>query len=206
VLYFAANDVVHGRELWLYEPLPTVAGDYDLDDDVDGSDFLLWQRNLGATSTPAGSGADGDMTGVVDGGDLLVWSENFGTTGTAAGTISSRPADGNPRISAMSIALTDAAFASLSDPPGVIKPLGRQTSESLVNVEKFSSRRDKTDIGLVQRDTMPLTTPFVRMLAPRLIDQEGPHRLCSSSEEMPPAVPMLRFLGIDEPDVGLAHQ
>jgi uncharacterized membrane protein len=55
-----------------------LAGDYDADLDVDGGDFLLWQRSLGSSATPAGSGADGDGSGVVDVGDLSVWQDYFG--------------------------------------------------------------------------------------------------------------------------------
>jgi hypothetical protein len=53
-------------------------GDYDQDADVDGSDFLEWQRNLGATVTQPGSGSDGDGNGVVDAADKIAWQDNFG--------------------------------------------------------------------------------------------------------------------------------
>jgi hypothetical protein len=56
------------------------AGDYDQDGSVGGADFLLWQRTLGTTATPAGSGADGDASGTVDAADLGIWRENFGAT------------------------------------------------------------------------------------------------------------------------------
>jgi hypothetical protein len=60
-----------------------VAGDYDGDSDVDGADFLFWQRTLGTTVTP-GTGADGDGNGTVDAGDLTVWRTNFGQSAGAA--------------------------------------------------------------------------------------------------------------------------
>lgn len=55
-----------------------LAGDFDGDSDVDGADFLRWQRGLGMTSgaTPAQGDANGD--GKVDGADLTVWRGNFG--------------------------------------------------------------------------------------------------------------------------------
>jgi hypothetical protein len=49
-------------------------GDYDLDADVDGNDFLVWQRTLG--TGPAA--ADATLDGVVDAGDLAVWQQDFG--------------------------------------------------------------------------------------------------------------------------------
>lgn len=57
------------------------AGDYNGDGAVDGADFLVWQRSLGAASAPAGSGADGNASGVVDAGDLTVWKDHFGSIG-----------------------------------------------------------------------------------------------------------------------------
>jgi hypothetical protein len=63
-------------------PLPDpVAGDYDHDLDVDGADFLLWQRDFGSTTNLAADG-NGDL--VVDGLDLDVWQTNFGPGATAA--------------------------------------------------------------------------------------------------------------------------
>lgn len=53
------------------------SGDFDSDGDVDGADFLVWQRTLGSNVSPLGSGADGDVNGVVDAGDLTVWKNGF---------------------------------------------------------------------------------------------------------------------------------
>lgn len=49
--------------------------DFDGDGDIDGADFLTWQRNLGSgTSTSQG---DADNDGDVDGDDLAVWQMQF---------------------------------------------------------------------------------------------------------------------------------
>ena len=48
---------------------PTLPGDFDEDDDVDGADFLKWQRGFGAP---------------YDAGDLADWKANFGATAVAA--------------------------------------------------------------------------------------------------------------------------
>jgi hypothetical protein len=45
------------------------AGDFDLDGDVDGGDFLVWQRGLGTQ---------------FDAGDLADWRMNYGTGGANA--------------------------------------------------------------------------------------------------------------------------
>lgn len=53
--------------------------DFDNDLDVDGADFLLWQRQFG-TAVPAGTAADGSGNGQVDAADLSLWKTQFGTT------------------------------------------------------------------------------------------------------------------------------
>ena len=49
----------------------TVDADFDDDLDVDGNDFLIWQRGLGVGTTNAQGNADGDTD--VDGADLAIW-------------------------------------------------------------------------------------------------------------------------------------
>lgn len=53
-------------------------GDFDEDGDVDGTDFLAWQRGFG--TEPNAVAADGDATrnGSVDGNDLGVWQATYG--------------------------------------------------------------------------------------------------------------------------------
>jgi VCBS repeat-containing protein len=60
----------------------TLDGDHDRDGDVDGRDFLVWQRQYGSTVT-VGSGADANLNGVVDGGDLDDWKADYGSSLTA---------------------------------------------------------------------------------------------------------------------------
>lgn len=61
------------------EPISTA--DFDGDGDVDGDDFLAWQRGLGSVgSAELGDGdANGDQS--VDGLDLLVWQNQFAAAG-----------------------------------------------------------------------------------------------------------------------------
>ena len=62
---------------FLAENLMQPVGDYDRDGQVDGADFLMWQRQLGEPVVIAGAGADGDIDGTVGTGDLAVWQGNY---------------------------------------------------------------------------------------------------------------------------------
>jgi hypothetical protein len=62
-----------------------LTGDYNLDGVVNGPDFLVWQRQLGARVEEEGPDglidldADGNRDGRVNASDLAVWAGRFGT-------------------------------------------------------------------------------------------------------------------------------
>jgi glycosidase len=57
----------------------TTNGDFDLNGDVDGRDFLIWQRNVNfGTRYDQG---DANLDGVVDAADLAIWQEAYGAGG-----------------------------------------------------------------------------------------------------------------------------
>ncbi len=53
------------------------SADFDDDGDVDGRDFLIWQRGFGTGSTFATGDANGD--GLVNDADLAIWQAQYGT-------------------------------------------------------------------------------------------------------------------------------
>jgi hypothetical protein len=63
--------------------------DFDGDGDVDGADFLVWQRGLGGTNQANNSTGDANGNGTVDGADLAIWKSQFAQPGTigAAGAV-----------------------------------------------------------------------------------------------------------------------
>jgi hypothetical protein len=73
---------------------PAVAGDTDGDADVDGADFLAWQRGLG-TAALRGDASQGDADGDrdVDAADLGPWMTNFGTAPMIAAAATALAAD-----------------------------------------------------------------------------------------------------------------
>jgi len=52
--------------------------DFDGDGNVDGADFLTWQRGLGLTGQSNNSAGDADGNGTVNAADLAVWKTKFG--------------------------------------------------------------------------------------------------------------------------------
>ena len=66
-------------ENYLYDKyfgLAVQNADFDSDLDVDGADFLTWQRGLGTGTTLAEGDANEDN--VVDGADLAIWESQYG--------------------------------------------------------------------------------------------------------------------------------
>jgi hypothetical protein len=79
-----AYETEPGVEILAGDTGPVVPmADYDDDGDVDGNDFLVWQRAVG-NNVANGTGADGNGNGVVDGPDLDLWETQFGSTASVA--------------------------------------------------------------------------------------------------------------------------
>jgi hypothetical protein len=72
---------------------PANNADFDNDGDVDGDDFLTWQRGLGLTGQTGKSTGDADGDGDVDGTDLAEWISHFGMP-PAAGAAGAVPEPG----------------------------------------------------------------------------------------------------------------
>jgi hypothetical protein len=90
-----------------YSNLGFGSADFDFDSDVDGHDFLIWQRGLGTTNAirldgNANDGEDGD----VDGGDLALWQATYGAAAAtgAAGAVPEPGAAGLALLAAGALA------------------------------------------------------------------------------------------------------
>jgi hypothetical protein len=62
--------------------------DFDGDGDVDGRDFLTWQRGFGITSGASLTQGDANGDGAVDAADLEFWSSQYGDTSSPLTTLS----------------------------------------------------------------------------------------------------------------------
>ncbi len=80
---------------------PPVNSDFDGDEDVDGNDFLIWQRGLGAGTHLTG---DANDDGAVDGVDLDLWEADFGA-GAAASAAAAIPEPAAIRLALASLGL-----------------------------------------------------------------------------------------------------
>jgi hypothetical protein len=60
----------------LYGPTPA-PGDFDLDGDVDGADFVIWQTHFPAAAGGYLDVGDANNDGVVDGADFAAWQGSF---------------------------------------------------------------------------------------------------------------------------------
>jgi hypothetical protein len=84
---FAAPIVLgaYAKNPWSAERPPfSTSADFDADGDVDGADFLTWQRGFGAAgAAPSQGDANGDSA--VDGEDLTVWRNSWDGSPPAAG-------------------------------------------------------------------------------------------------------------------------
>jgi hypothetical protein len=63
----------------------TPSADFNLDGRVNGADFLLWQRGLGAAGASATRAkGNADLDSDVDAADLAIWKATFGSSGVAS--------------------------------------------------------------------------------------------------------------------------
>jgi hypothetical protein len=73
-----------GARIFRVRYVNPLAGDYDIDGDVDHDDYTVWKNSFGSTYLLA---ADGNHNGIVDTADFTVWRDHLGAAlgaGTAA--------------------------------------------------------------------------------------------------------------------------
>lgn len=80
----SGEDVISQNTLITFELSAIPFADFDEDGDVDGRDFLAWQRGYGKTIGAKFSQGDADRDGDVDAADLAIWSEAYGAPAIVA--------------------------------------------------------------------------------------------------------------------------
>lgn len=71
-------DVIYGPQSVVISISSALNADFDEDGDIDGKDFLAWQRGLGLGAGAELSDGDANGDGVVNGLDLSIWTSQFG--------------------------------------------------------------------------------------------------------------------------------
>jgi hypothetical protein len=104
-------------------PAVETSADFDRDGDVDGGDFLTWQRGLGLTT--GAESVDGDANGdlAVDALDLDVWKSGFGSEGSrhtpyAVAALHCEPCDDGVAATAHGMCLLPGM--TIPEPPAIV--------------------------------------------------------------------------------------
>jgi hypothetical protein len=143
---------VNGFFEFEFTVVPGLDGDYDGNNQVDGHDFLTWQRQLGGPGA-----ADGNNSGTVDGPDLQIWVDNFGEPGAepaafAAATLDPSLVDLAMAVSGFQPAARGAAIRTGYRPPASSASQGaavtRTASAGTVEVAEHAGPDYEEDDGV----------------------------------------------------------
>ncbi len=133
----------------LSSEIPTSA-DFDVDLDIDGRDFLTWQRGFGIASGALTTDGDADHDDDVDADDLQVWQSSFGITSTQAAT----------ETETLVALIAEASPISAEDDTSDLRPEGEL---SILTASLTANRRELTGIMSHQGVVSPR---FTGMLQP----------------------------------------
>lgn len=70
-----------------FDSVPEPDADFDMDNDIDGSDFLIWQRGVGISSGATLGQGDANSNGIIDSEDLSIWEQQFDSTPSSASNL-----------------------------------------------------------------------------------------------------------------------
>jgi subtilisin-like proprotein convertase family protein len=127
-----------------------LAGDFNRDGVVDGSDYIVWRRALGS-HVNSFSGADGDGNGIVEQADLSVWQSHYGQTlpGSGSGSALATAAAGSG-AETQSLQVSEPAPVAAAPKPfsAVQAPFSTQVAANVVAVATGDSA--KSSVGSMQ--------------------------------------------------------
>ncbi len=102
---------------------PTLPGDYNHDQAVNGGDYVLWRKLQNQTGVSPYTSADGDGDTTIDPGDYTVWRSNYGRTAPGAGAGATEEAlavDSPPLATGGTSSFTRAEVASAKLQPATL--------------------------------------------------------------------------------------
>jgi len=158
--------------------LDAVVADFDADGDVDGADFLTWQRGVGLPSVGFSEG-DANLDGQVDALDLAFWS---GTIGLIGSPLSEQELNNEAQLQGMAAAtsffdsLVDLSSQNREiltklDPTNVEQNLDRATAgRSLEGAANLAFDQEPTESSSTRRAAHDKLQPAALWLEDELLD------------------------------------
>lgn len=133
-------------ELVIQPPVPSA--NFDGDSDVDGHDFLRWQRGLGNFATAPHSSGDADFDGNVAADDLASWRDQFGSSSVA-----------NVDLAATRAALVDLAISASMLGVGNNQPGERNTPLKASRLIPVQAAAPLAGLGIIAPSGVAASTP-----------------------------------------------
>ncbi len=130
-------------------PLSAATGDFDADDDVDGADFLAWQRGLGIATGATRAQGDSNQDGAVNSADLAVWSSQYGTMmAVASFAVAESPTTLEARVLSVAPATDLTSAISKNAPaPAVVRDSPARRRPSLTSAPQVAVDRALADLA-----------------------------------------------------------
>lgn len=177
------GSVVIADAVRVFIPVPsTETADFDEDGDVDGRDFLAWQRGFGKVN-PVLADGDANDDNSVDATDLGIWQSQYNTTPAVATLTSTLVVEAQPAISvALVTSEPNNEFGSLAG----IANISQSGQEGLLS--SFVARRSQAVDLVIEESLDSEFVPYLDALerdADSIYSQLAKDSLQSTEEDSP---------------------
>ena len=157
------------------QPFTTPTADFDADGDIDGRDFLAWQRGFGTPNATRGEG-NSDNDSDVDAVDLTQWQNTYGTVPLSAAITDggdSAAAYQDAVDAAMAMGLLRIPVEEVDDSAGSNTGIGAEPiTESAFagdNLQTSAGKRQAADLRIT--NSRPSSVPAIDWLSDDLLEK-----------------------------------
>ena len=135
--------------------LSAPTADFDQDGDVDGRDFLDWQRGLGKSSDVVLADGDANGDGTVDGSDLIIWKSQYGqeppvAVGVADSEAAAQAAPEDQAVEAELPQISDTDSAAVAQAFALYESTDSVSGTKLDESAVIASSQDNDDPGIAE--------------------------------------------------------